>query len=118
MSDLPSRKTAALRVQASKKNVAAWALKPNERPLVVSSAPYTTPPEGYVVVKVNDVAVNPIDWLLQDNDVFDQTYPTVFGQDVAGEIIEVGEGVDEFQIGQRVIAFVSTLFLFSLSLSL
>ena len=86
------------------KNVAAWALKPKERPLTVSSAPYTKPPSGHVVIKVFDVAVNPIDWILQDDDLFHLQYPTVLGQDIAGEIAEVGEGVKDFQIGQRVIA--------------
>lgn len=86
------------------KNVAAWALKPKERPLTVSSAPYTKPPKGHVVIKVLDVAVNPIDWILQDQDLFGLKYPTVFGSDVAGEIAEVGDGVDDLRIGQRVIA--------------
>lgn len=86
------------------KNVAAWALKPKTRPLVVSNAPYTPPSKGEVTIQVIDVAVNPIDWILQDQDLFGLTYPTVFGSDVAGDIVEVGEGVDEFHAGQRVIA--------------
>jgi len=87
------------------KNVAAWALKPKQRPLVVSSAPYTSPSKGEVTVQVIDVAVNPIDWILQDSDLFGATYPTVFGSDVAGDIVEVGEGVDGLHVGQRVIAY-------------
>jgi NADPH:quinone reductase-like Zn-dependent oxidoreductase len=88
------------------KNVAAWALKPKDRPLVVSKAPYTSPPENHVTIQVVDAAVNPIDWIMQDEDLFGIDYPNVFGQDIAGEIIEVGDKVDEFKIGQRVIAFV------------
>lgn len=88
------------------KNVAAWQLKAKERPLVVSSAPYTSPPKNHVTIKVVDVAVNPIDWLLQDQDVFQSKYPAIFGSDAAGEIVEVGEGVDDFRVGQRVIAYV------------
>lgn len=64
------------------KNVAAWALKPKQRPLTVASAPYTKPPAGHVVIKVYDVAINPIDWILQDDDIFGSKYPTVFGSDV------------------------------------
>ncbi|KAK3111338.1 hypothetical protein LTR53_013522 [Teratosphaeriaceae sp. CCFEE 6253] len=89
------------------KNVAAWALKPKSRPLVVSSAPYKTPPPDYVAIQVIDVAVNPIDWVLQDSDLFGLEYPTVFGSDVAGEVIELGEGVDDLHVGQRVIAHCS-----------
>ncbi|KAK5172997.1 uncharacterized protein LTR77_003119 [Saxophila tyrrhenica] len=86
------------------RNVAAWALKRKDRPLVVSKADYTSPPKDYVAIKVFDAAVNPIDWIMQDEDIFGIDYPTVFGMDVAGEIVEVGDKVDEFKIGQRVIA--------------
>lgn len=86
------------------KNVAAWALKPKQRPLTVASAPYTKPPPGHVVVKVYDVAINPIDWILQDDDIFHSDYPTVFGSDVAGEVSAVADDVGDFQIGTRVIA--------------
>lgn len=89
---------------SSPKNVAAWALKSKERPLTVSSAPYTKPPKGHVVIKVYDVAVNPIDWILQEDDIFKSKYPTVFGSDAAGEISEVADDVKDFQIGTRVIA--------------
>ncbi|PPJ57800.1 hypothetical protein CBER1_00132 [Cercospora berteroae] len=91
-------------VFAANKNVAAWALKPNTRPLTVSSAPYTKPPKDHVVIKVFDVAINPIDWILQDDDIFKLKYPTVFGSDAAGEVVEVGEGVDDLRLGQRLIA--------------
>ncbi|KAK4612098.1 Zinc-binding alcohol dehydrogenase domain-containing protein cipB [Fulvia fulva] len=92
---------------SSPKNVAAWALKSKERPLTVSSAPYTKPPKGHVVIKVYDVAVNPIDWILQEDDIFKSKYPTVFGSDAAGEISEVADDVKDFQIGTRVIAHCS-----------
>lgn len=85
-------------------NVAAWALKPKQRPLVVGAAPYTKPPAGHVVVKVYDVAINPIDWILQDDDLFKLEYPTVLGSDVAGEIHAAADDVKDFQIGTRVIA--------------
>ncbi|KXS96666.1 hypothetical protein AC578_4399 [Pseudocercospora eumusae] len=88
-------------------NVAAWALKPKTRPLTVSSAPYTKPPSAHVVIKTYDVAVNPIDWILQDDDIFNSQYPTVFGSDVAGEIAAVADDVKDFQLGQRVIAHCS-----------
>ena len=89
------------------KNVAAWQLKKKERPFVVDSAPYTSPPEDHVTVQVVDVAVNPIDWVEQDSELFELEYPNIFGLDVAGEVVEVGKGVDEFRVGQRVIAYVS-----------
>lgn len=86
------------------KNVAAWALKAKTRPLTVSKADYTSPPKHHVAIQVVDVAVNPIDWIMQDQDLFGIDYPNVFGQDVAGEVVEVGDKVDDFKVGQRVIA--------------
>ena len=87
------------------KNVAAWQLKAGDKTVTVSKANYTSPPKDHVTIKVIDVAVNPIDWILQeDGSGFGIEYPAVFGQDAAGEIAEVGEGVEEFRIGQRVIA--------------
>lgn len=88
------------------KNVAAWQLKSKDRTLTVSKADYTSPPKNHVSIKVIDVAINPIDWILQDDppDAFNVDYPAVFGQDVAGEIVEVGKDVEDFRVGQRVIA--------------
>jgi len=88
-------------------NVAAWALRAKQRPVVVGSAPYTPPPRDCVVIKVIDVAINPIDWIMQGQDVFGLEYPTVFGLDISGEIFELGEGVAEserWHPGMRVIA--------------
>ena len=88
------------------KNVAAWQLKAEDKTLTVSNADYKSPPEDHVAVKVIDIAVNPIDWILQDDPPpnFDIDYPAIFGRDVAGEIEEVGENVGDFRVGQRVIA--------------
>ncbi|OQN98935.1 hypothetical protein B0A48_15281 [Cryoendolithus antarcticus] len=85
-------------------NAAAWALKPESRPLVVSSAPYTLPPPGHVVIEVHSVAVNPIDHIMQDSDLFHIKYPAIFGGDIAGHIVEVGDKVSDMKVGTRVIA--------------
>jgi NADPH:quinone reductase-like Zn-dependent oxidoreductase len=87
----------------SPKNVAAWALKPKSRPLIVSNAAYALPPTGHLTIKVAAVAINPIDWIMQDSDLFNLTYPAIFGIDIAGEVVYVGEGVG-FKVGERVIA--------------
>ena len=91
-------------------NVAAWALKAKQRPLVVSSAPYTEPPPGHVVIRVTDVAVNPIDWIQQDTDIFKASYPTVFGQDAAGVIVSVAPDVHDLERGAKVIAYTTRPF--------
>lgn len=85
-------------------NTAAYIKSPTAHPLEVSSAPYPKPEPGQVIIKAAAVAINPIDWKIQSMDVFKSTYPLIIGEDVAGEIEEVGEGVTAFQKGDRVFA--------------
>ncbi|GAB7331717.1 hypothetical protein MBLNU13_g03697t1 [Cladosporium sp. NU13] len=89
---------------ASPSNTAAWALRAKSRPFVVSSAPYRAPPPDHVAIKVHCVAINPIDWIMQDQDIFGATYPAIFGSDLAGEVVQTGEGVVGLYVGQKVIA--------------
>ena len=86
-------------------NTAAW-LTAKGVPLEVKSSPYTSPGENEIVVKNGAVAINIVDWSLQDmgETLFPWlTYPHVLGADVAGEVVEVGSAVSRFQIGDRVI---------------
>lgn len=88
----------------SQHNAAAWILNKGQRPLVVSGAPDVQASKDHVVIKVHCVAINPIDWIIQDNDFFNMKYPTVLGLDIAGEVHQVGDGVTDFKIGDKVIA--------------
>lgn len=86
-------------------NTAAWLLA-RQAPLVVKSAPYTHPREGEIVVKNRAVAINPVDWGVQllGNLLFPWfKYPFILGTDLAGEVVEVGEGVTRFSMGDRVL---------------
>lgn len=86
-------------------NTAAW-LTARGAPLEVKSAPYTQPGENEVVVKNGAVAINIVDWGLQDmgETLFPWfTCPHVLGEDVAGEVVEVGSAVSRFKKGGRVI---------------
>lgn len=88
---------------ASRQNFAAWSLHRKAEQFVVKENTYTAPGPGEIVVRNESVAINPIDWMLQDEDVLALPYPNVFGCDVAGEVVELGSGVSGFKIGQRVI---------------
>lgn len=39
---------------------------------------------------------------MQETAFFKMTYPWVFGMDISGTIVQLGSGVNRFQIGQRV----------------
>lgn len=60
-----------------------------------------------VLVKVAATSINPIDWKLREGyleQMFPWTFPIILGWDVAGEIVEVGQEVKDYHIGDRVFA--------------
>lgn len=87
------------------KNQAAWLTKTGT-PLEVAEAPLPTAGPGEIVVKNAAVAINPLDWHMQDAGVFVQQWPSVFGNEVAGEVYEVGPNEKRFKKGDRVIGSV------------
>jgi NADPH:quinone reductase-like Zn-dependent oxidoreductase len=89
-------------------NMAAYLTGPKVKPLKVSSAPYTLPKAGQVTVRNRAIAINPIDRVKQDMGNFlygHIKYPFVLGYDLAGDIVEVGSGVTQFKVGDRVLGF-------------
>jgi NADPH:quinone reductase-like Zn-dependent oxidoreductase len=66
--------------------------------------PAAAPGPGEALVRVAAVAVNRLDiWVRQDvGHAYGATLPIVPGYDVAGEVIEVGDGVSEVAPGARV----------------
>jgi NADPH:quinone reductase-like Zn-dependent oxidoreductase len=57
-----------------------------------------------VVIKNAFVAINPVDWKIQEYAPPSQKYPDILGRDIAGEIVAVGEDITRLKVGQRVIA--------------
>jgi NADPH:quinone reductase-like Zn-dependent oxidoreductase len=86
-------------------NTALWMARPGAA-FTVETAPYPTPKEHEVVVRVRAVAVNFVDampaiayrvvlpWL---------RFPAVIGSDAAGDVVEVGAGVHRLHVGDRVV---------------
>lgn len=64
------------------------------------------PGAGEIVIKNAAIAINPLDTHMLDIGVFVQQWPSIFGCDVAGEVYEVGAGIDRFKKGDRVIGYV------------
>ena len=70
---------------------------------VVSNAPIYKPGKDEVLVKVHAAALNPADWkFVTLLSYFLTNFPSVLGTDIAGEVVELGEGVSRFAIGDRV----------------
>ncbi|KAF2084024.1 zinc-binding oxidoreductase CipB [Saccharata proteae CBS 121410] len=87
-------------------NRAAWLTAKSARPLKVQSAPYTPPSANQIVVKNGAIAINLIDWSKQvigDLMFSYMKYPFILGEDVAGEVIEVGSQIKRFKPGDRVL---------------
>ncbi|KAI4605517.1 uncharacterized protein J4E88_007765 [Alternaria novae-zelandiae] len=89
-------------------NKAAW-IPEAKGQLQVKEAPMPKAGKGEVVIKNHAVAVNPVDWKIQDYGIFLQKYPNVCGTDVAGEVHEVGEGVTHVTKGDRVLGHAFSL---------
>ncbi|XP_062077690.1 chloroplast envelope quinone oxidoreductase homolog [Humulus lupulus] len=68
------------------------------------------PKKNEVLVKVEALALNPVDWKIQTGmlrPIFPRKFPHIPGTDVAGEIVEVGHGVTKFKAGDKVVATLS-----------
>jgi len=69
--------------------------------------PDPKPGPGEVLVAVGAASLNPIDWKMRSGvakDHFPVSFPAVLGRDVAGIVRDLGEGVKDFAIGDRVFA--------------
>lgn len=86
-------------------NQALWMPAKGAAPEV---GPATIPEPGQhqILVRATAVAVNPIDWILEQVGglIFPWLrYPLVLGWDLAGEVVAVGDGVTRFNAGDRVV---------------
>ncbi|XP_030498498.2 chloroplast envelope quinone oxidoreductase homolog [Cannabis sativa] len=68
--------------------------------------PIPVPKKNEVLVKVEALALNPVDWKIQTGmlrPIYPRKFPHIPGTDVAGEIVEVGHGVTKFKVGDKVV---------------
>lgn len=85
-------------------NQAAWFDGVN-KPLAIRDADMPQPGPGELVIKNSAVAINPVDWKMQDGFFLDQiALPFILGTDIAGVVHEVGSAVTNFKKGDRVLA--------------
>lgn len=60
------------------------------------------PGPGELLVQILSTGLNPVDWKIQATGYFVDTYPAVLGTDSSGVVVEVGEGVTNFKVGDKV----------------
>ncbi|MBL8159010.1 NADP-dependent oxidoreductase [Candidatus Saccharibacteria bacterium] len=61
--------------------------------------------EGQVVVAVHAASINPFDTTIRQGymqEMIPLEFPVTLGGDIAGEIVEVGQGVEDFEVGDTV----------------
>lgn len=90
----------------------AVAINKNGKPKVLKYVDFRTPlpTDGEVLVKIHATSVNPNDLLYRSGRfIIRKPMPHILGSDLAGEIVELGEGVKEWTIGDRVTATFETL---------
>jgi NADPH:quinone reductase-like Zn-dependent oxidoreductase len=66
-----------------------------------------SPSAGEVLLRVHAVSLNPIDWKMRSGaakERFPLSFPAILGRDVAGIVSKLGEGVEDFKVGDRVFA--------------
>lgn len=71
----------------------------------IEDAPTPRPQAGEVLVRIRAAGVNPVDWKTREGylkDVAPSAFPLILGQDFSGEIVELGSGVTDFNVGDAV----------------
>ncbi|KAL9110685.1 MAG: hypothetical protein Q9227_004862 [Pyrenula ochraceoflavens] len=84
-------------------NSAAWLTAAKKIPFEVGTAEVWKPEENEILTRNHAVAINPVDGSLQKAAWWPMNYPTILGQDVAGEVVAVGPNVTQFKKGDRVV---------------
>ncbi|XP_058093388.1 chloroplast envelope quinone oxidoreductase homolog [Magnolia sinica] len=74
--------------------------------------PVPSPKKEEVLIKLEAASINPVDWKIQKGvarPFLPRKFPIVPVTDVAGEVVEVGQGVDNIKVGDKVVAMLNTL---------
>ncbi|KAK7256109.1 hypothetical protein RIF29_29543 [Crotalaria pallida] len=75
--------------------------------------PIPTPSKDEVLIKLEAASVNPFDWKVQKRmlwPLFPLKFPYIPCSDVAGEVVEVGQGVKKFKPGDKVVGLVNPFY--------
>lgn len=71
-------------------------------PFEIKERPVPKPGPGQVLVKIISTALNPVDEIIRARGFLVTQFPAVIGNDTAGTVEALGDGVDNFKIGDQV----------------
>jgi NADPH:quinone reductase-like Zn-dependent oxidoreductase len=77
--------------------------------LRLEDIPRPSPAAGEVLIRVRAMGVNPVDWRLRSGAArkhMDLAMPAILGGDIAGEVEQIGDGVEGFKAGDAVYAMI------------
>jgi alcohol dehydrogenase len=75
------------------------------RALRIGDFPVPRPGSSDILVKIHAASVNPIDFKLRDGKLRllrPGRFPLILGHDCAGEVVQIGERVTQFKVGDRI----------------
>lgn len=73
-------------------------------PFELVTLPVPSPTDNEVLVQVKALAINPVDWKVQDTGYFLEKYPAMLGEDISGTVVSTGPSVSRFSVGDRILA--------------
>lgn len=76
--------------------------------LKLEEVPRLSIKDDEVLVRVRAASVNPVDWKIRQGymkQFIPANFPMTIGQDFAGEVVDWGKSVNQFQVGDRVFGF-------------
>ncbi|KAJ7441499.1 GroES-like protein [Mycena galericulata] len=83
----------------------ALVIKEAKAPFTLSTTwPIPKPGPGEILIKIKAAALNPVEWKQQRDGIVIKKYPAVVGLDIAGDVEELGEGVEGYSKGDKVFA--------------
>ncbi|KAI0819843.1 GroES-like protein [Trametes gibbosa] len=80
----------------------ALVLETKQGPLVLKDVDVPKPDPEQILIRVEAAALNPADWKIQVLGLLVEGFPSVLGVDAAGTVVEVGDSVKGFAVGDRV----------------
>ena len=79
----------------------AFLVESSRGAFAIRPRPVPAPGAGQVLVKIASAALNPVDWIIRAMGLVWAPYPAVLGFDAAGEVVQRGDGVTQFAVGDR-----------------